>query len=121
MQEVRTLRAEVARLAADPRDRAARERVAAEMDAVAVGPPSGERKISPMTKSAPTRKTLLEPGHEAEWAKINREKRDYHHEQVRALTPSERVAQGQKLSQQAVQLLASTIRRGHVSPRSFWS
>jgi mannose/cellobiose epimerase-like protein (N-acyl-D-glucosamine 2-epimerase family) len=71
--------------------------------------------------SAPPRKTLLEPGHEAEWAQINREKCEYHQGQARALTPSERVAQGQKLSQQAVQLLASTIRRGHVSPRAFWS
>ena len=74
-----------------------------------------------MSKSASRRKTLLEPGHEAEWAEINREKREYHHQQARDLTPSERVAQGQKLSQQAVQLLASTIRRGHVPPRAFWS
>jgi mannose/cellobiose epimerase-like protein (N-acyl-D-glucosamine 2-epimerase family) len=71
--------------------------------------------------SAPPRKTLLEPGHDAEWAEINREKRNYHLENARALTPSERVAQGQKLSQQAVQLLASTIRGGHVPPRAFWS
>lgn len=71
--------------------------------------------------SASSRKTLLEPGHEAEWAEINREKREHHHEQARSLTPSERVAQGQKLSQQAVRLLASTIRGGHVSPRAFWS
>lgn len=74
-----------------------------------------------MSKSASRRKTLLEPGHEAEWDEINREKREYHHEQARGLTPSERVAQGQKLSQQAVQLLASTIRGGHVPPRAFWS
>lgn len=71
--------------------------------------------------SAEPRKTLLEPGHEAEWAEINEEKRKYQREEARALTPSERVAQGQKLSQQAVQLLASTIRRGHVPPRAFWS
>ena len=71
--------------------------------------------------SASSRKTLLEPGHEAEWAELNREKREYHQQQAHALTPSERVAQGQKLSQQAVQLLASTIRRGHVSSRAFWS
>ncbi len=66
-------------------------------------------------------KTLLEPGHEAEWARLNAEKREYHIRTARALTPSERVAQGQKLSQQAVQLLASTIRGGHVPPRAFWS
>ena len=67
------------------------------------------------------RKTLLEPGHEAQWAELNREKREYRQQEARALTPSERVAQGQKLSQQAVQLLASTIRGGHVSSRAFWS
>ena len=67
------------------------------------------------------RKTLLEPGHEAEWAELNREKREYHIHAARELTPSERVAQGEKLSKQAVQLLASTIRRGHVQPRAFWS
>lgn len=71
--------------------------------------------------SAAPRKTLLEPGHDAEWAEINNEKSRYQREQALALTPSERVAQGQKLSQQAVQLLASTIRRGHVSSRAFWS
>lgn len=66
-------------------------------------------------------KTLLEPGHEAEWAELNREKREYQQRAARALTPSQRVARGQKLSQQAVQLLASTIRRGHVPSRAFWS
>jgi mannose/cellobiose epimerase-like protein (N-acyl-D-glucosamine 2-epimerase family) len=67
------------------------------------------------------RKTLLEPGHEAEWAELNREKREHHIRHARALTPSERVAQGQKLSQQAVQILASSIRAGNVPPRAFWS
>jgi mannose/cellobiose epimerase-like protein (N-acyl-D-glucosamine 2-epimerase family) len=67
------------------------------------------------------RKTLLEPGHEEEWARLNREKRDYHIRSARALTPSERVAQGQRLSQQAVQILASSIRAGHVPSRAFWS
>lgn len=68
-----------------------------------------------------THKTLLEPGHEAEWAQLNREKREYHQRNARALTPSQRVAQGQKLSQQAVSLLASVIRGGNVPPRAFWS
>jgi mannose/cellobiose epimerase-like protein (N-acyl-D-glucosamine 2-epimerase family) len=67
------------------------------------------------------RKTLLEPGHEAEWAELNREKREYHQRNARALTPSQRVAQGQKLSQQAVSLLASMIREGHAPSRAFWS
>lgn len=66
-------------------------------------------------------KTLLEPGHEAEWAEFNREKREYHQRQARALTPSERIAQGQRLSQQAVSLLASVMRGGHVPGRAFWS
>jgi mannose/cellobiose epimerase-like protein (N-acyl-D-glucosamine 2-epimerase family) len=70
--------------------------------------------------SAP-RKTLLEPGHEAEWAELNREKREYQRRAAQALTPSERVASGLTLSRQAVQLLASTIRAGHVPPRAFWS
>lgn len=67
------------------------------------------------------RRTLLEPGHEAEWAELNREKAEYHHRTARALTPSERIAQGQKLSQQAVELLASVIRSGHAPARAFWS
>jgi hypothetical protein len=37
-------------------------------------------------------RTLLEPGHEAEWAELNREKREYHQRTARALTPSERIA-----------------------------
>jgi hypothetical protein len=63
----------------------------------------------------------LAPGNEAEWAELNREKREYQREVAQALTPSERIAQGQKLSQQAVELLASTIRTGHVPRRAFWS
>ncbi len=66
-------------------------------------------------------KTLLEPGHEAEWAELNREKQEYHHRRARALTPSERIASGQKLSQQAVQLLASSMRAGNVPRRAYWS
>lgn len=71
--------------------------------------------------SVTPRKTLLEPGHEAEWAELNREKREYHQRTARAMTPSERIARGQKLSKQAVKLLASTIRTGHVPRRAFWS
>ena len=66
-------------------------------------------------------KPLLAPGNEAEWAELNREKREYHLRAARALTPSERVAEGQRLSKQAVEILASTIRAGHVPPRAFWS
>jgi len=64
---------------------------------------------------------LLAPGNEAEWAELNREKREFHRENARAMTPSERIARGQKLSQQAVKLLAATIRTGHVPRRAFWA
>jgi hypothetical protein len=64
------------------------------------------------------RKTLLEPGHEAEWAVINREEAEYHLKAARALTPSQRIAKGQKLSQQAVALLTASIRAGNVPRRA---
>lgn len=67
------------------------------------------------------RKTLLEPGHEAEWAELNREKREYHIRNAKAMTPSERVASGQRLSEQAVRILAASIRAGNVPPGAFWS
>lgn len=69
----------------------------------------------------PKKGPLLAVGNEAEWAKLNREKREYHQRNARALSPSQRVAEGQKHSQQAVSLLASMIRGGHVPPRAFWS
>ena len=53
--------------------------------------------------------TLMEPGHEAEWAELNAEKR-------RALTPppdtpiSELLRRGQQLSSQAVNLLKAVDR-----------
>jgi hypothetical protein len=71
--------------------------------------------------SSNRRKPLLAPGNEAEWAELNREKAEYHRATARALSPSERIAQGQKLSQQAVSLLASVIRSGHAPARAFWS
>lgn len=64
---------------------------------------------------------LLATGNEAEWAEINREKAEYHHATARALTPSQRIEQGQKLSQQAVGLLQSSIKAGHVPRRALWS
>lgn len=67
------------------------------------------------------KKPLLAPGNEAEWAELNREKAEYHHRVVRELSPSERIAQGQRLSQQGVALLASSIRVGNVPERAFWS
>jgi hypothetical protein len=59
--------------------------------------------------SATPRKTLLEPGHEAEWAELNEEKR-------RALTPppdtpiGELLRRGQHLSAQAAGLLRAVER-----------
>jgi hypothetical protein len=38
-----------------------------------------------------------------------------------ALTPAQRLAQGQKLSQQAVSLLAASIRAGHAPRRTYWA
>lgn len=70
---------------------------------------------------AAAKRTLFEPGHEAEWAEINRIEAEQMREMNMALTPSQRLAQGIKLSQQAVALLAASIRAGHAPPRSFWS
>jgi mannose/cellobiose epimerase-like protein (N-acyl-D-glucosamine 2-epimerase family) len=70
---------------------------------------------------APRSRTLLEPGHEVEWARINREEA----EQLRAinlqLTPAQRLTQGQKLSQQAVSLLVASVKAGHAPERALWS
>lgn len=69
----------------------------------------------------PVRKTLLEPGHEAQWAEINGEEDEHRRRETRALSMAERIEHGQKLSQQAVALLAASIRGGHVPKRAFWS
>ena len=63
----------------------------------------------------PPRKTLLEPGHEAEWDRLNAEKRQ-------ALTPPPEtpletlLRRGQRLSSQAAGLLRA-IERGSERPR----
>jgi hypothetical protein len=67
------------------------------------------------------KRPLLATGNEAEWARINREEDEYRRTAALALTPSERVAQGQKLSQQAVSLLAASIRAGHAPRHALWS
>jgi hypothetical protein len=64
---------------------------------------------------------LLSPGHEAEWAVINREEDEQLRGLNMALTPRQRIEQGQKLSQQAVALLAASIRAGHAPARTYWS
>lgn len=66
-------------------------------------------------------KPLLAPGNEAEWAEINLAEAEHHRRTTRALTPAERIAQGQKLSQQAVSLLAASVRAGHAPRRALWS
>ena len=63
-----------------------------------------------------SRKTLLEPGHDAEWARLDAEKRS-------ALTPApdmpigQLLRRGQDLSAQAVGLLRA-VERGGGSPRA---
>jgi hypothetical protein len=72
--------------------------------------------------SQPESKTpLLSVGHEAEWAEINREEAEQLRASNMALTPAERLEVGQRLSQQAVSLLAASIRAGHVPRRAYWS
>jgi hypothetical protein len=68
-----------------------------------------------------TDKPLFAPGSEAEWARINREEDDQRRAIAESLTPSQRIAHGQKLSQQAVRLLAASIRAGNVPRRALWS
>ncbi len=64
---------------------------------------------------------LLSPGHEEEWARINAEEAEQLRASNMALTPAQRLTQGQRLSQQAVSLVAASIRAGHVPARAFWS
>ncbi|HEX5852774.1 MAG TPA: hypothetical protein VFY36_06760 [Solirubrobacteraceae bacterium] len=68
-----------------------------------------------------SRTPLLSVGHEAEWAVINREEVEHHRRTNMAMTPAQRLEVGQKLSQQAVALLAAAIRTGHVPRRVLWS
>jgi mannose/cellobiose epimerase-like protein (N-acyl-D-glucosamine 2-epimerase family) len=70
---------------------------------------------------ASPRRTLLEPGHESEWARINRDEAEHHRTSTRALTPAERIAEGQRLSQQAMSLLVASVKAGHVPRRALWS
>lgn len=64
---------------------------------------------------------LLSAGHEDEWAEINREEDEYRRASTRAMSPTQRIQVGQELSQQAVSLLAASIRAGHVPRRVLWS
>jgi hypothetical protein len=70
---------------------------------------------------AVSRKPLLAPGNEAEWAKINRADTEQLRASNLALTPTQRLELGQKLSQQAVSLLAASVKAGNVPRRALWS
>jgi hypothetical protein len=70
---------------------------------------------------ARTQTPLLSPGHEAEWAAINREEAEQLRASNMALTPTQRLEVGQKLSQQAVELLVAGYRAGLVPERALWS
>lgn len=64
---------------------------------------------------------LLAPGNEAEWAQINREEAEQLRASNMALTPAQRLSLGQKLSQQAMYLLAASVKAGHAPERALWS
>lgn len=72
-----------------------------------------------MSNSA--KSSLLTAGHEAEWATINRAEAEQERAINMKMTPAQRVTVGQKLSQQAVALLAASIRAGHAPRRAYWS
>jgi hypothetical protein len=63
----------------------------------------------------------LRAGHEVEWAQVNREEEQQLRAGNMALSPVQRLQVGQKLSQQAVSLLAASIRAGHAPRRTYWS
>ena len=67
------------------------------------------------------RTPLLSVGHEAEWVEINREEAEQERRMNMAMTPAQRLTVGQRLSQQAVSLLAASIRAGHAPRRAYWS
>lgn len=66
-------------------------------------------------------RTLLAPGNEAEWARINEEEARQEAELAASLSMNERVTFGQNLSKQAVSLLVSSVKAGHAPRRALWS
>lgn len=64
---------------------------------------------------------LFAPGNEAKWAEINREEGAQLRASNMALTPTQRLEQGQKLSQQAVSLLVASVNAGHAPRHALWS
>ena len=68
-----------------------------------------------------TKKPLLSAENQVRWARINREEERQEGEFATSLSMADRVAYGQKLSKQAVALLASSAKAGHVPNRAFRS
>jgi hypothetical protein len=68
-----------------------------------------------------SRKPLLAPGNEAEWAQINSADAEQLRASNLALTPVQRLELGQRLSQQAVSLLAASVKAGNAPRRALWS
>lgn len=66
-------------------------------------------------------RSLLAPGNEVEWARINEEEARQEAEFAASLSMNERVTFGQNLSQQAVSLLVSSVKAGHAPRRALWS
>jgi hypothetical protein len=66
-------------------------------------------------------RSLLAPGNEPKWAEINVEEQRQEDDFAASLSMAERVAYGQRLSQQAVSLLAASVRAGHAPRRALWS
>ncbi|MDQ3572300.1 MAG: hypothetical protein M3383_05505 [Actinomycetota bacterium] len=71
--------------------------------------------------STSRRRPLLAPGNEEEWARINEEEARQMRAANMALTPVQRLQQGQELSQQAVSLLVASVKAGHAPRRALWS
>lgn len=71
--------------------------------------------------STQRQKPLLAVGNEAEWARINEEEERQEAEFAASLSRSQRVAYGQKLSQQGVSLLVASVKGGHAPERALWS
>lgn len=64
---------------------------------------------------------LLAAGNEDDWARINAEEEAEDAAAARTLGPAERLSIGQRLSQQAVSLLAASIKAGNAPRRAYWS
>lgn len=64
---------------------------------------------------------LLSQDHEQQWAQINSEEAKQLDASNLALTPAQRLEVGQRLSEQAMELLVAGYRAGLVPERALWS